>query len=46
MLIGVVLPLAWTVYSLTPQASLSQIRQCLALLKGAYFVGLVALWLA
>jgi geranylgeranylglycerol-phosphate geranylgeranyltransferase len=46
MLIGVVLPLAWTVYSLTPQASLSQIRQCLAMLKGAYFVGLVALWLA
>lgn len=46
MLCGVVLPLAWSVYTLAPQASLAQIRQCLALLKGAYFVGLVALWLA
>lgn len=46
MLLGVVSPLAWTVYSLAPQATLGQIRRCLALLKGAYFVGLLALWLA
>ncbi|MCE7979924.1 MAG: hypothetical protein DYG89_01925 [Caldilinea sp. CFX5] len=46
MLCGVVLPLAWSVYTLAPPASLPQIRQRLALLKGAYFVGLVALWLA
>lgn len=46
MLCGVVAPLAWSVYTLQQQPSLAHIRQCLALLKGAYFVGLVALWLA
>jgi geranylgeranylglycerol-phosphate geranylgeranyltransferase len=46
MLFGVVLPLAWSIYTLTPPIPLTQIRQSLALLKGAYFVGLVALWLA
>lgn len=46
MVFGVILPLAWSVYTLQPQASLPQIRHALALLKGAYFVGLVALWLA
>lgn len=46
MLFGVVLPLAWSVYTLVPPLSLGEIRQRLALLKGAYFVGLVALWLA
>lgn len=46
MLLGVVLPLVWSVYTLQPQAELAHIRRRLALLKGAYFVGLVALWLA
>lgn len=46
MLFGAVLPLAWSVYRLTSPAPLTQISQSLALLKGAYFVGLVALWLA
>lgn len=46
MLVGVVSPLLWSVYVLAPPAPLTQISQSLALLKGAYFVGLVALWLA
>lgn len=46
MMLGVVTPLVWSVYTLGSQTPLSQVRQCLALLKGAYFVGLIALWLA
>lgn len=38
MLFGVASPLAWSVCTLQPQGSLSQIRRRLALLKGAYFV--------
>lgn len=46
MLIGVVLPLGWSVYYLTPAAPIKRVRTCLALLKGAYFAGILALWLA
>lgn len=43
---GVALPLCWSAAYLAPDAALSRVRTCLALLKGSYFVGLVALWLA
>lgn len=43
---GVALPLSWSADYLMPDAPLLRVRTCLALLKGAYFVGLVALWLA
>ena len=43
---GVALPLSWSADYLTADASLPRVRTCLALLKGAYVVGLVGLWLA
>ncbi|MBX3015504.1 MAG: UbiA family prenyltransferase [Caldilineaceae bacterium] len=46
LLVGVVLPLGWSVYYVTPAAPVAHVRRALALLKGAYLVGLVALWLA
>jgi len=46
MVAGVNLPLIWTVCYLSPDAAVSRVRKCLALLKGSYFFGLVALWLA
>lgn len=46
MEIGVVLPLGWSVYYLASQLTLVRVRRALALLKGSYFIGLVALWLA
>ena len=46
MVAGVNLPLVWTVYYLSTDAAVSRVRRCLALLKGSYFFGLIALWLA
>lgn len=46
MLLGVVTPLGWSIYTLGPQPTLAQTRRSLALLKGSYFIGLLALWFA
>lgn len=43
---GVALPLGWSAAYLLPDASVPRVRICLALLKGCYFIGLLALWLA
>lgn len=44
--LGVSLPLFYTVYSLWQDSSPTRVSRCLALLKGSYFAGLVALILA
>jgi len=46
MLLGVGLPLLWTVWYLVPTAPSAKVSRSLAILKGCYFVGMVALWLA
>lgn len=46
MLLGVNLPLGYTAYYLAPAAPVTKVRHTLALLKGCYLVGLLALWLA
>lgn len=46
MLLGVNLPLGYVVYYLGPIAPAPRVRSALALLKGCYFIGLFALWLA
>ncbi len=46
MLFGVSLPLLFAVWYLAPVAPPAKVSQTLALLKGCYFVGLLALWFA
>lgn len=46
MLFGVTLPLCYVIYYLFALASTTRVRSSLALLKGCYFIGLLAFWLA
>ncbi len=46
MLVGVSCPLLYAVWYLSPAAPPTKVSHALALLKGAYFVGLLALWFA
>jgi hypothetical protein len=46
MLLGVNLPLGCAVLYLAPMAPAPRVRSTLALLKGCYFIGIIALWLA
>jgi geranylgeranylglycerol-phosphate geranylgeranyltransferase len=46
MTAGVFFPLVWTVQALWQQGTPSQVSRCLAVLKGSYFAGILALLLA
>lgn len=45
-LIGVAVPLLFTTFYLRNNITIKRVQLCLALLKGSYFAGILALWLA